>query len=1588
VADPYAAFEQGPPALQALTNLQNMGAVVTNGRRTDADYFRLKAEGYTPARYGAHPQGDGVDLVPGGKFQSLAALQAEAQRQFGPNAVVQIHNGTHVHVATPDFQGMAPDVTRGPDSYAGFEQVAGPAAASPKAQLNASTALTPVARPPVTLTGANHDGDTVALTSGRNGRLFGADAFELNQTGRDASGNLVPLGIQGRDFMASQIAPGMFANPTGASTYGRPVITLSQDPMNDPAQRLLRSGLGMAEPQYLQGSPQFGPYMEAERLARLNRLGGFATNAETPSQFRHGNGPWAGAQPGVYGQNADVTFFDEPTPFQGLRPDIAKGYLDLSRTGSADDLVNYAKANGFQISPKDAAAFVAKRDKGAHVDYKISYQQLPRPVIDPGDKTFGSFARGIGDPFNALDELGAIPDSLGLTPGRMNIFNAPPGTRFGDVFNLNLDQNRAILEHDQEAHPYARLGGQLTSGLLLPAFSASTPARLAAVMGTEGGLAGLMGGEGSIAQRFPQAAAGAVLGTAGGLGLGLAGQHVVGPLWRRFVGNRAATAADDTASAAAAGMPAGAAPVAPQSPGMAAMAADRGPSIVSPVVPREPDYLNIRTGVDPYAGFQRVTPSDVSGISAASVLTPADNSVSSLDEALLANPSRFQDMALPNETNVLPKLTMRSGNDLFRTSTRRDVYDVTKFLRANGGVQDAPGGELAKLGITNAPRPDLPFGRNEQFLGKLINPEGMTLDEAGQALQQAGYFHERPTVGDLIDVLHGEQNGNSVYHPDDLATVDEFHRLQAQRYAMQDAAAEGRPFAEDASQPVSLDDMLKRTAPDYAYSEVPTAKIGNLNISKIEGSDDLARLMQHIEASLGDHPLQAKVTNEQTKGAAADLGMSVKDFLQAHPGQLDAKGIVAGRVLLHSALEATRRAALKVVSGTATDADKLAFEHAKLVTAAIQDQMKAATAEAGRKLQALKIVSTGDDMRLAAARQAMRLNAGQGTIEDSARDFLDVVQDPAKANRYIAKDSNATTLQKFNEALTMARLSNPATHFRNFIGNTGALALTFPEKAIEAGISKIGTALGGPAEGQSFLSEGAARAKGMLQAMPEAFATMRSAFRTGDPVDGASKIEAQQYHAISGRKGELIRIPGRLMTAADELFKSLAHAGEVSALARRAAIKSGGSPEQRATLEAQLRHNPTEEMNTAATVEARYRTFQQELGTAGKLLQQASNTIPGAKIVLNFVRTPINLLKFAAERTPLGLAMPSVLRKLATPGQPRYEALARMASTSMALSALSVAAVNGDITGNGPSDPGQRSMLMASGWRPLSFKVGNQWVSYANYDPFSSLVATVADFAESGKYLSDKDREAQATNITLSALEHFTDNAWFNGLSDFFGAMKDHESAPGYIARTASGVVVPSIVGRASQIIDPTIRDTRINSASEPSPIMRTLEMSRDAIQSRIPFASRALPVRRDVWGQPMQRDNAIGPDALTPFQLSTIKRDPVSTEMLRLKVMPGMPQKSLSVDGNKVALSPQQYDEFVQLSRQPAKQDIAQLMASPEWRTMNDADRREAVNGILKDRRDDAIDEMLRRHPALDPSSDPYAAFQADPYAGFHPAH
>jgi hypothetical protein len=122
------------------------------------------------------------------------------------------------------------------------------------------------------------------------------------------------------------------------------------------------------------------------------------------------------------------------------------------------------------------------------------------------------------------------------------------------------------------------------------------------------------------------------------------------------------------------------------------------------------------------------------------------------------------------------------------------------------------------------------------------------------------------------------------------------------------------------------------------------------------------------------------------------------------------------------------------------------------------------------------------------------------------------------------------------------------------------------------------------------------------------------------------------------------------------------------------------------------------------------------------------------------------------------------------------------------------------------------------------------------------------------------------------------------------------------------------------------------------------------------------------------------------------MSRDPVNLEIGRLRAPLSMPQRSITVDGQKVPLDPQQYDELVQLSGQPAKKALAQTLSSAEWKAMTDEDRREFVKETLEDFRASARDELLKRHPELVPAGQsaprlpPQAMQGADPWAEFQP--
>lgn len=1551
-----AAVEAGRRAddpLRRLTALRPKLAV-TSGQRSPSHNRRVGG-----VRNSRHIPGDAVDLVD----SDLDALYRDAVAVFPKGATI-LRKKDHVHVQRPGWGG-GKSVGNLP---AGFE-IDGPV---PPQSLNAPLGARP--------TGQVHDGDTFRLSTGQNARLFGVDAWELAQQGRTRDGSLLPLGRNARDALVSGVSPATTVFPTGEFTFGRPVVNLDNGG-RDPAAGLLRGGHALASPQHLQGDPRLSPYMEAERLARMNLLGGHGTNAETPAQFRRKDGPWQGMEPGKWGEGQAV-FGDEPTPFYGLRPEIEQGYLAIWQDlkSKPEDLIAFATANGFNLDGPTVRARYAERNKPKHHPTgELTYMEPPRPLTDPGDGKVGTTLRGVGDPFNLLDELGGVADTLGIgmapDGARETIFNSD--RRFGDVLWNNIDQNRSVIAHDDATHPYYRLGGQIASGVVLPyGAGARTIPQLARLGAAEGFAAGFGAGEGGITDRLPNAVVGSGLGLAGGAALGgtinavgagwRAGKRVMG---RRDLGDTATAVQPENASAAQAAMREAirGKPLPP-----AAMRMEDEPAeLVGPIAgppERQRDYIDIGSNPPPQ-GFEldpfnaarpmseRLSPEAMArladDVDPRSVLPRPPGAVEDMSEAARANPGTLRDLQAPDEFAELGVRKIPSRKDLYKTSRIRGPIDITQSLRMLGGVKDE-GGDLASMGISNAPR-RMAFGSNEQFLGKLVdNDNGMPLDEATERLWEEGYFpdfDERPTINDLLKRLDDEARGiRRYFHPDDAEEVARFESARADRYRIEEAANSGAPLADDVGEEINFDDLVANDPPLDAYEETPrlTGKLGNINLANIEDAAGVARLIDQVQKRVGGFSAAARgrITNEETRKLAQEIGLKPEQLLKRRAGQaLNAEQLYAVRALAQKARLVVANLARKAVGGS--DEDKLRFKAAWLRYVAIEEQVTGATAETGRALQAMKMIAKGGDARAEGVRAYLRGGKGIESVDDAARAIVDLMEDPAKASHFMREGLKPRWRDKFNELWVNSLLSGPVTHVVNFTGNMLTTLLSLPEQALTAGIGKVLRSAD-----RAYIGEVGARVSGLGNAAVDGLKLARRAFATGEPIDAVSKVEASHYQAIPGKLGQVVRIPTRALTAADEFWKAINANAELHQLAYRKAIQEGGGPEQWNVRYEELLRNPSEDMVRRAQEAARYYTFQKHLGPTGQDIQRIANNFPGAKIILPFVRTPINLLKFAGERSIFALLMPEVRGAIRAGGRSRDEALARLTIGSGLSAAAVMAALDGRISGGGPSDSRERAALMQSGWQPYSVRVGDQWVSYRRFDPLSMVIGAAADFAEVGRYATEKEKDDFAMNLALAVARNMTNKTWLSGLSDFFEMMSDPKRyGPGWVRRLAGSAAVPNLLNQSAQALDPHIRDVRTWT---------------DAIRARVPVLSQSLPVRRDVWGEPVERGNALGPDVVSPIFRSAASHDPVRQEIARLRVPLTMPKRYMKIEGKRVDLTPEQFDELVQLSGQPAKKYLDGVVRLPMWRQMRDDERVEFVREALKEFRAAGREGLIERHPEL----------------------
>ena len=685
-----------------------------------------------------------------------------------------------------------------------------------------------------------------------------------------------------------------------------------------------------------------------------------------------------------------------------------------------------------------------------------------------------------------------------------------------------------------------------------------------------------------------------------------------------------------------------------------------------------------------------------------------------------------------------------------------------------------------------------------------------------------------------------------------------------------------------------------------------TAK--NINLNRLDTTEDVKDLLDAVaDASPLDinNARRQKITQKETEALADDLGMEVEDLLERRAGEaLNAEQAVAARKLLVASGENLIK--LANTAKTGGDLELALFRRAMSQHRAIQLQVAGMTAEAGRALQSFRIIAGSGLEQERAIKEALEATGGLKVNQDMAQ-MMSEITDPASLGKFVAKAYKATTSDMLYEYWINALLSGPATHAVNMISNASVVASSVIER-------KVASVFGS----EVVAGEASAQIKGIVEGAKDGWKLAAKALRTGESTDPLTKLEVQHRSSINASNLELsgglgraanyigsaIRTPGRFLLAGDELFKAIGYRMELQALAYRTAYNEGLEPKEFAKRVQEIVDNPPANIKLASTDAARYQTFTNPLGDLGQSIQNIRDKSIFGRLVVPFLRTPVNVVKYAMQRTPLARLMPTFKADMAAGGARKDLALARVALGSTTMAITVGMAQQGYITGNGPVNYDARRILEMSGWKPNSILLGDTYYSISRLDPIGNILMMSANVTEIiGQAPDEAERLDIYTAATISVANSLTSKTWFRGFSEFIEAYASASADPEnkqnvvikWLERMGSSAI-PTGVAAYTRTQDSTIRLT---------------DGLVDKVKARLPNYSKDLPPRRNMFGQPIVLEGGLGPDIMSPIYQSKKKNNAVVDEMIANKVDIGMPR--FTIGG--VELSTIQYDRYVLLS-------------------------------------------------------------------------
>jgi hypothetical protein len=437
-----------------------------------------------------------------------------------------------------------------------------------------------------------------------------------------------------------------------------------------------------------------------------------------------------------------------------------------------------------------------------------------------------------------------------------------------------------------------------------------------------------------------------------------------------------------------------------------------------------------------------------------------------------------------------------------------------------------------------------------------------------------------------------------------------------------------------------------------------------------------------------------------------------------------------------------------------------------------------------------------------------------------------------------------------------------------------------------------------------------------------------------------------------------IGLPTRGLGFVDELVKQTVYRAKLSS---RAAVTATDEAMARGYKGSALKDYVRQQVDSAlkagfdefghgvdpeALREAQIATFQQELltGTLGKSVQQAAANNFAVGLLLPFVKTPTNVIRYAWKLSPgLNLLQTEFRQSLKGQHGPEVqaEAIGQFTLGTLAVGMAAVGAIEGRITGGGPADPKMKAELMATGWQPYSYvrvsaDGSKTYVPFGRLDPVGLPFGMVADIVDALSVAQrgggEFDWESAVSAPVLALSKQFREKSYLLSVSQFLDAMFDDDPKGEKIERFFGNMAANFVpYSAAMRQFNP---DDSLHEARDVV----------DRFRATVPGYSKDVPLKYDAWGDPVTAHSRNWFSSSDTGELvdREVQRLLTETGKSVTRVAPrinGVDLRDIEMSSGKNA-----YEEYAKLAghlpkTKPLKEMVATVIQSKTYRKAPDGD-------------------------------------------------